>query len=153
MPAKPGPKPKPTKLHVLNGNPSKKNLDTGEPKPKPIRPLCPSWLSKSAKREWRRMAPKLDRLGLLTEVDGEAFAIYCQAYARWKECEKYIDEYGIQNTNDAGTKTVAPQVNVAHKYLAIIRHFCTEFGLTPSARARMTIEKDDSDEMDEILGR
>ena len=34
----PGPKPKPTRLKVLQGNPGHQKLPKNEPKPRPIRP-------------------------------------------------------------------------------------------------------------------
>lgn len=37
------------------------------------------------KKEWKRLAPSLIAMGILTGHDMEAFAGYCQAYARWSE--------------------------------------------------------------------
>jgi phage terminase small subunit len=75
----------PTHLQVLRGNPSKRPirpelepLQTAEP-PKP-----PRYLTRLAAAEWRRLAPELHRLGLLTVVDVAPLAAYCQAYARWR---------------------------------------------------------------------
>jgi hypothetical protein len=31
---------------------------------------CPNWLDKEARPEWRRLGPELERIGLLTGVDG-----------------------------------------------------------------------------------
>lgn len=79
----PGRKPKPTKLKVLQGNPGKRKLPKNEPKPDPVIPDCPSHLDAIAKKEWKRFAKVLDKLGLLTEIDGSAFAAYCDQYSRW----------------------------------------------------------------------
>jgi P27 family predicted phage terminase small subunit len=51
-----------------------------------------------AKKEWRRLAKQMESLGLLTLVDMTAFAGYCQAYARWKEVEKFISKHGTNNS-------------------------------------------------------
>ena len=32
-----------------------------------------------------------------------------------------------------------PQVSMAQRYLALVKAFCSEFGLTPSSRSRMTL--------------
>ena len=53
-----GRKPKPTAVKVLEGNPGKRSLNTGEPKPEKKAPRCPAWLEDEAKKEWRRMACK-----------------------------------------------------------------------------------------------
>ena len=87
-----GRKPKPTAVKVLEGNPGKRSLNTGEPKPEKKAPRCPAWLEDEAKKEWRRMAKQLEHLGILTEIDMAAFAGYCQAYARWKEAEEFISK-------------------------------------------------------------
>ena len=73
-----GRKPKPTAVKVLEGNPGKRSLNTGEPKPEKKAPRCPAWLEDEAKKEWKRMAKQLEHLGILTEIDMAAFAGYCQ---------------------------------------------------------------------------
>lgn len=40
----------------------------------------PAWLVPEAKRRWRRLAPELAWLGLLTVIDGDALATCCQAW-------------------------------------------------------------------------
>ncbi len=84
---KQGRKPKPTNLKILHGNPGKRPLNLNEPKPMKVVPTCPPHLMPDAKAEWERMSDKLYSLGLLTEIDGTAFAIYCQTYGRWIEAE------------------------------------------------------------------
>ena len=39
-----GRKPKPTAVKVLEGNPGKRGLNAGEPKPEKKAPRCPAWL-------------------------------------------------------------------------------------------------------------
>ena len=39
-----GRKPKPTAVKALEGNPGKRSLNTGEPKPEKKAPRCPAWL-------------------------------------------------------------------------------------------------------------
>jgi len=158
-----GRKPKPTKLHILNGNPSKKNLDTNEPKPKPAPgpPKPPSWMCTEAKKEWKRIVPELHRLGLLTIVDEAALANYCQAYGHWVQAEKAIKKYWKENKkltytyvnkNGYANEVPIPEITIAQKYQNIIKAFCAEFGLTPSSRSRMTLPSEkEEDEFDKLL--
>ena len=44
------PKPKPTKLKILEGNPGKRPLNLNEPKPKQVVPKCPDWLMDDARK-------------------------------------------------------------------------------------------------------
>ena len=81
-----GRKPKPTALKILEGNPGKRPQNPFEPVPVKGDIKCPDWLLPEAKKEWKRLAPALEAMGVLTMADQTAFEGYCQAYARWKEC-------------------------------------------------------------------
>ena len=131
--------PKPTAIKVLEGNPGKRPLNKNEPKPKPIAPKCPSWLEPDAKKEWKRLSKELEAMGLLTQVDMAVFAGYCQAYARWKEAEEFISKHGSILKTSSGYIQQIPQVSIAQQNLKQIRGFCSELGLTPSARSRLNI--------------
>ena len=149
-----GRKPKPTAVKQLEGNPGKRKLNRDEPKPENKAPKCPSWLDKEAKKEWRRTARQLEQLGILTEVDMAAFAGYCQAYARWKEAEEFITKHGTIVKTPSGYWQQVPQVSIAQTYLKIMNRFCEQFGLTPSARSRISTDNgqlDADDPMELIL--
>jgi P27 family predicted phage terminase small subunit len=144
----PGRKPKPTALKLLEGNPGNRPIPD-VPEPRRIAPKCPSWLSKEAKREWKRIAPELERLGLLTQIDATALAAYCTAYARWREAEEIIAKEGMTYENERlGRIAQRPEVAIARQMMAQVRAFCTEFGLTPSARGRMTMPEAPNDDED-----
>lgn len=148
-----GRKPKPTALKKLEGNPGKRPLNHKEPKPKKGLPICPDWIESEAKIEWKRMCGILGPMGLLTEMDMTAFAGYCQAYARWKAAEEYLTANGETFETPSGYIQQVPQVSIAQTNMKIMLKFCTEFGLTPSARSRISIgnEGEPKDEMEKIL--
>ena len=132
-----GRKPTPTAIKELEGNPGKRPLNKNEPKPTKKAPPCPKWLEPEAKKEWRRLAKKMEQLGVLTEVDMAAFAGYCQAYARWKEAEEFISKHGSIFQTPSGYVQQVPQVSIAQQNLKIMQSFCSEFGLTPATRSRI----------------
>lgn len=134
-----GPAPVPSALKLLRGNPGRRPIHLNEPKPAPVAPPCPSWLDNEAKREWKRVEPELDRLGLLTRVDMAALAGYCQAYSRWMQAETVLTMEGFSVVAPSGYVQQRPEVAIAQKYLGIVKGFCAEFGLSPSSRARMTV--------------
>lgn len=149
-----GRKPKPTSLKVLEGNPGKRPLNDQEPQPEKKAPKCPTWLEPEAKKEWRRVSKILENLGILTEIDLTAFAGYCQAYARWKEAEEFLTKHGTIFKTPSGYIQQVPQVSIAQTYLKIMKDFCTEFGLTPSARSRIHVgaaKGETDDPMEAIL--
>lgn len=137
-----GRKPKPTALKVLEGNPGKRKLNKHEPVP-PKGPIkCPSWLEPEAKKEWKRLAPSLEVMGVLTTADLSAFAGYCQAYARWKEAEEFISKHGSIFKTPSGYVQQVPQVSIALQNLKLMQSFCSDFGLTPATRSRITAATD-----------
>ena len=89
-----GRKPKPTKLKLLHGNPGKRKINDKEPDPDVCIPDMPDFLSELAVAEWEYIAPKLERLGLLSEIDHAGLAAYCQAYGRWAAVEKMLNKVG-----------------------------------------------------------
>jgi len=152
MSAKGGRPRKPTHLKIVEGNPGKRPLNQNEPKPKPLLPSCPNWLNKDAKAMWRRLAKKLNDLGLLTEIDGEAFTAACQSYGVWVECEKILIEKGrvmvIERVNKSGDsigeyEQQRPEVSIGNTALKNFKGFCSEFGLSPSARSGIQVNQDD----------
>lgn len=150
-----GRKPKPTELKVLEGNPGKRTLNKNEPRPDKKAPRCPSWLEDEAKEEWKRMGKVLEQMGLLTDMDMAAFAGYCQAFARWKEAEEFLTQHGTIVRTPNGYLQQVPQVSIAQTNLKIMLKFCEQFGLTPSARSRITGDGQDSepgDDMEALLG-
>lgn len=86
-----GRKPKPTNLKLVQGNPGKRAINKGEPKPPAGDALTPpSFLNAPAKVEWARVLGDLQRCGLVTTIDRAALAGYCQAYGTWTECDKAL---------------------------------------------------------------
>lgn len=150
-----GRKPTPTAIKKLEGNPGKRPLNDKEPKPERKAPPCPKWLDKEAKKEWKRLASKMEMMGVLTEVDMAAFAGYCQSYARWRENEEFISKNGSLVRTPSGYWQQVPQVSMAQQYLKQMGRFAEQFGLTPASRSRIISDENStciSDEMEELLG-
>lgn len=132
-------------------DPTKKHQAVTRPKPAAATPKPPSWLSASAKREWRRVAPELHKRGLLTELDRQALAHYCQAVARMEEAEKALKD-GLSYEAPGGRQYLKPEYHVVVDCQKEIRQLCTLFGLAPSARMRMELsEPERPDELESLL--
>lgn len=134
-----GRKPTPAALRLLTGNPGKRAVNRAEPKPTSEIPKPPAALSADAKREWRRVSAELEALGLLSAIDRAALAAYCQAYGRWAEAERQLkaDPEGLVITTEKGNRIQNPLVGIARRAAADMVRYCTEFGMTPSARSRV----------------
>ena len=148
-----GRKPLPTALKELEGDRghNRRPINRNEPTPSSAGVKCPSWLAPEAKKEWRRLAPSLVSMGILTDHDLEAFAGYCQAYARWKEAEDFIAQHGTIFKTPSGYVQQVPQVSISLQNLKLMQSFCAEFGLTPASRARLYANSGDTDASDDPM--
>jgi P27 family predicted phage terminase small subunit len=134
-----GRRPKPTTLKLLEGNPGKRSLNLWEPTPPVSIPPCPAHLSAEARKEWRRMGRQLAVLGLLTNIDRTALALYCQSWGRWIEAETAFRQYGLMVKSPSGFPMQSPYLAVANKSMEQMRQLLTEFGMSPASRTRLGV--------------
>ncbi len=89
----------------------------------------------------------------MTIVDGASLAGYCQSWSRYVEAEKEISKQGLVLRTRSGYKQSIPEVTIALKYLQICKSFCSEFGLTPSSRGRMSMPDGNNkdDELQDLI--
>lgn len=139
----PGRKPKPTAVHKLQGNPSKKKLDnTNEPRPK-TRPEMPYGLkthSPMVAKLWEQHAPEMERLGLLTGLDVGAYRLLLQHYLFALQAAKQVDVDGMFRLDENGVERKHPGMQVFRDNSEMYRKWASEFGLTPSSRSRLKME-------------
>ena len=144
--------PKPTALKKLAGNPGKRKLNDKEPKFELDIPMPPKHLDRVARAEWRRVAQELYDAGLLSRVDRAALAAYCQAWSTWVEAVKRLRVEGQVIVSDKGYVYQHPLVAIRDKAVEQMRRFMTEYGMTPSSRSRVKVDKpEDVDELERIL--
>ncbi len=130
---------KSARLHVLEGTGRPSRLNRNGPKPRPAAPSRPRWLPKEARKEWARVAPALEKMGLLTELDRAAFAGYCCSWADYVEAQRLLAAEGVITEGVGGKLKKHPAVTIAARALDQLRAWCQEFGMTPSARGRVSV--------------
>lgn len=151
-----GRKPKPPQLKLIEGNPGKRKIpEIVKPEIRGQPPKCPAWLVPEAKKEWKRIAKVLHETELLSELDVAALAAYCQSYARYIDAERKISQAGekmVRLGKFGVSEVLRPEVYYSKMNLNFVRLLCSEFGLSPSARARMVLpgEKEE-DPFDDFL--
>jgi P27 family predicted phage terminase small subunit len=130
----------------LHGDhPERVNRD--EPQPPDLPVVMPPWLSQEAQRKWREVAPALDFMGVLTVVDVDMLAAYCECFARWRrlvtmaaKSPPVFQRKGRQGDDGAEAETVLvknPLWGQVRDAEAALRVMAREFGLTPSARSAL----------------
>ena len=133
----------PTRLKILRGNPGCRRI---LPEPQPEIPVCcpepPRGLDELGVEEWRRIAPELHGLKLLSALDVAALGAYCDAVATWlragEELAKLRQEPAGGLAVHAGLRVmVNPLVQVRRQAAMDMVKFAGEFGMTPVARARL----------------
>jgi P27 family predicted phage terminase small subunit len=111
-----------------------------------IAPTPPSWLSREAKAEWKRVVPELLRLDIVKAEDRAALAAYCETWATFVEATRTVQAEGL--TIEAKQGTLAhPAVGIARNTGKELRAWANQFGLTPSAENALQLPEvtDDGD--------
>lgn len=145
-----GPKPMPANVHLLRGNASKKPLSQlldDVVRPDVEVPTCPSHLSSDARAEWKRITPYLKQLGLITAIDRAALTAYCDAWGEYMWACRRIEELNADDPTGergriwdtpSGYKQISVVQQIRNRALDQLGKFLAEFGMSPSARSRVT---------------
>ena len=140
---KPGPRPMPSEKRKLTGDAGRRGIPENEPmpdKPKKL-PMSPRHLDKIGRKEWNRIGKLLHKLGLLTDIDMTALAAYCSTYATWVEAQENIKKHGVLIKAQSGFPMQSPYLTISNKAMSEMRKWLVEFGMTPSSRTRVKVEK------------
>ena len=130
----------PTALTLVRGNPGRRKLPVNEPKPPITCPDPPDYLVDVAKVEWHRVCPRLADLGLMSDIDIAVLAAYCGAYGDLVAAtENQSGKSTVMKTHN-GNWVQSPFVSMIRQSRQDMVRFAAELGMTPSARAGMSIE-------------
>ena len=143
-----GPAAAPTALKLLKGvRPNR--INQNEPKPRSVSgTIPPGWnlqMSDSATRFWKKWAPKLSELGVLTETDLPALRVLCELWSKW-----------VKLTNKVNAGNLTPKMylsylrvlnTIEHQMLSYLHHF----GMTASSRGNIVVAGSGGDDDEEYL--
>jgi len=145
---------KPVDLILIQGTKhlTKKEIDARKEAEAKLRPnddkvRPPGWLDGVAKKEFKRIVKELKEIGLVTNVDVNALALYCDAYSNYVKCSQIIEEEGlmVEYTNKAAetNKVPHPLLTKKKQLHEQMKSLAVEFGLTPSSRAKLALPKEE----------
>jgi len=136
----------PATVHLLQGNRSKKSAaDLADAaRPEVAIPAPPPHLSGDALTEWHRVAPLLQKMNLIAEQYMAPLAVYCQAWSDYVRAYRRIQEMeasgkdGYVDVTPSGYKQMSVLYQIANRAAEQMKTFASEFGMTPSAIAKVT---------------
>jgi phage terminase small subunit len=145
--------PTPTKIRILNGNPSRRPLPANEPQFTPGIPDRPKGMSADARKLWDELVGEMANSGVLRRVDGSALAMLCEDVAMLDTLRKGLAAQAREITRKAREKkqqisgnalTALSRTTEGRRTLSTIRELTAqiiiqrrEFGLTPSSSTRV----------------
>jgi P27 family predicted phage terminase small subunit len=166
-----GRKPTPTSRQVAEGDPRKRGVNkldaqlASEPKAERGLPECPEHLGERARWAWDLWKEELEKMQLDARPDQVMLEGACVNYGRAVEADLLELKHGpliaepivrLDGTPTGRTKIKAnPAIAISNKSWKLVHTFCSEFGLSPVSRTRLTIEKGggEKDELLELLSR
>jgi P27 family predicted phage terminase small subunit len=153
-----GPAPYTAKLKLLKGTRNRPGQPENIPEPELKIPKAPKGISKAAKKEWKRIGKLLADVGVISETDQAALAMYCETYSAFLDLsrkldkegiiieEKKLDKDGAVIKGSVGIPRVNPLLLVRDRLSNQLRQIMSELGITPASRTRVAGTKPKSQE-------
>lgn len=173
-----GRKPKPAAQALVDGDTRKIGANklkaklASEPAAEKGLPNCPSHLKALARDAWESWSQDLQDMDMDRRPDAQMLEGACVAYARAVQADSMLARegivcrsWGVIKTVDKGGNPIQRRVLLkmkAHPANAIsnnswrqVRAFCSEFGLSPVSRTRLSIEKKggELEDLEKILSK
>ena len=134
-----GPRPKPTALKLIEGNPGQRKLNAAEPNAGPIGEP-PEGLAGIPLAKWREMT-RLWRL-VLTAADRDQLAEYCRLEAERVEAMENLAKDGPVAMTAGGAPVQSAWKIILNKCREDMRKIAVEFGGTPASRSKVSAAPD-----------
>ena len=144
-----GPARTPTVRLALVGSHRAKSREAKEPKPKQLKPPTSIKLTSKEKRVFDKAYDLLKSMMLHAQTDGNALARYAKNVVLYNDCCAFIEQHGhthaVTRIIDGKPKTVGAkrfaESRIRNELESTLLRLEREFGLTPSARAGLQVDK------------
>ncbi len=112
-----------------------------EPKPKSFKLKTPDWISNEAKQEWKRLVKHFKEMDtkILSDLDTNALAIYCEAVITYRKAIKKVRETSEVYTCklEPNKPRKNPWLTVANEAAIQVKKYGEILCLDPVSRARV----------------
>lgn len=139
-----GPKPIPTRLKKLRGNPGKRKIkNAAEPKPRSNNVIIAqlTGIGDLSRAFLDKYGPLLKLEGLLTDIDQAGFELMGEHYAIAMRAAEIVEREGLKTKDERGLDRKHPLLSVFRDNAVAFRNYAAEFGMSPSARSRVNFEE------------
>lgn len=121
-------------------------------------PTCPEHLDGRARAAWDFWVEELGKMNLDCRPDAQMLEGACVNYSRAVDADIAVNRDGITIEEsvideESGERILLkmrahPAIAISNKSWMLVHRFCSEFGMSPVSRTRLTIEKADKAEED-----
>lgn len=125
-------------------NKFKKDHIEDEPAPNIVEfsPPPPDQLGDRESMIWNETVPKIVSLGIFTQLDTKLLIMYCTEVAMYERASEELRKKGVVGIyGKNGYPMKNPWIDVRNKCSANIVSLSKEFGLSPSARTKISVSK------------
>lgn len=132
--------PKPRALKLLHGD-RKDRINDNEPIPRDVLPVCPAVASPDVRDVWDYTLGELVAMRTAAAPDRDALFAYCCAVVTHRRATELVERTGLLMKGTSGIPVKNPAVAMVRDAAYTVRLFAHEFGLTPSARTRIEVDR------------
>lgn len=139
-----GPAPTPTHLRLLHGA-RERDVTRNEPVARTGVIEAPEGMSPEVLRIFHWVVHELEAMGIASPADRDSIACYAEAVEKHRQASALLARSPVLVKGIHGNLVRNPALIVQRDAAQQIRQFAQEFGLTPSARARIDRRDDEGD--------
>jgi P27 family predicted phage terminase small subunit len=99
----------------------------------------PSFLCPEGRAKWKELCPKLAALGVLSDLDLPALAMWCGAWASYVKASRTLSAQGEVIVDRNGASRKSPWLAVQRAAIETMAGIGSQFGMTPSSRASLSL--------------
>ena len=147
-----GPRKKPEAIKRAAG--TYRNDRDGQGLEVPIeKPRTPDHLDAISRETFDRLATRLEKLGVITDLDEISLEMLSEAWEDYKAARTIIKKLGPTYESETATGTIRrpnPEVAIMQEAWNRVFKLIQHFGLTPSSRARFT-KSEEIEDIDDLL--
>ena len=151
-----GRKPIPTQIKKMQGTLEKSRVNKAEPDLPVSIPKIPDYFDKYAIEAFEFLGVKTYEMRIVTEADKMALELLAESYSEYRKAIEIIKDKGLTYSirDRSGNEIIKPRPEnlIKDKAMNRMRSLLTEFGLTPSSRARVNAkEKNEISDLEKLI--